>query len=145
MEVSGQSHMPAALYLENNTRYPLNTGLGWPQSRCRRFAEEKNLLPHPRLEPRVDRAKKKRVLMRCGSRNQRKNTRYHWREGWVDPTVGLGIGRQKPPCSGQDSNTFHKCLPPTYLYPVYLINATDMLYPVQTLCFRMRLTLWRLS
>jgi len=41
--------------------------------------------------------------------------------------------------------TFHKCLPPTYLYPVYLINATDMLYPVQTLCFRMRPTLWRLS
>ena len=43
------------------------------------------------------------------------------------------------PCSRQDSNTFHKCLPPTYLStPLYLINATDMLHPVQTLCFRMR-------
>jgi hypothetical protein len=59
-----------------NTRYPLNTRLGGPQSRSRSFAEEKKLLPQPRWEPRADRAKLKHVLMRCGSRKQRKNTRY---------------------------------------------------------------------
>jgi hypothetical protein len=38
----------------------INYAVVW-QHRSRRFAEEKNLLPQPRLEPRADRAKKTRV------------------------------------------------------------------------------------
>jgi hypothetical protein len=84
MEVSGQSHIPVALNPENNTRYPLNTGLVGPQSRPRSFAEEKNLLPQPRLEPRVDPARKTRVN-ESGSRKQRKNTRYPLNTGLGGP------------------------------------------------------------
>lgn len=50
MEVSGQRLDPAALSHIVNQRYPLNTRLDGPQSRCRQFSEEKKLLFLPRRE-----------------------------------------------------------------------------------------------
>jgi hypothetical protein len=41
--VSGQLHAPAALPCGNRPRYPLDRGLGGPQSRTGRCGEEKNI------------------------------------------------------------------------------------------------------
>jgi hypothetical protein len=48
MEISGDLHVPAALFLEKEPRAPFNGGLGWPQSGYGHCGVEKNLL---RIEP----------------------------------------------------------------------------------------------
>ena len=51
MEVNGLIHVPVALILSKCRRYPLNRRLGGPQTWCRRFGEEKNLLSLLGLKP----------------------------------------------------------------------------------------------
>jgi hypothetical protein len=51
-EVSGQLYAPAALTLETEPRYPLNSRLGGPQRRSGHYGEEENLLPTTGIEPR---------------------------------------------------------------------------------------------
>jgi hypothetical protein len=46
MEVSGQLHAPATL-TPGSLRYPLDRGLGGPQSRSGRGGEDKNSQPPP--------------------------------------------------------------------------------------------------
>jgi hypothetical protein len=45
MEVSGQLHAPAALLPGKEPCYPLDRGLGGPQSQSERGSEEKNYQP----------------------------------------------------------------------------------------------------
>jgi hypothetical protein len=45
MEVSGQLHIPAALSRGKSPLYPMYRRLGGPQTRSRRYAEEKTLAP----------------------------------------------------------------------------------------------------
>jgi hypothetical protein len=49
MQVSGQFHVPAALFLEMHSRYPLHKRLGAPQSPSGRCTD---LLPLPKVESR---------------------------------------------------------------------------------------------
>jgi hypothetical protein len=52
--VSGQLHGPVALPPRGKSRrYPLDRRLRGPQSRCRRYGEEKHLLLLPGIEPRL--------------------------------------------------------------------------------------------
>jgi hypothetical protein len=52
MGMSGQLHAPAALPQRKEPRYPLDRGLGGPQSRSGRSGEEKNFaLPGLELRP----------------------------------------------------------------------------------------------
>jgi hypothetical protein len=45
MEVSGQLHVPAALLLRKEPKYPLDGRLGEPQTQSGCYGEEKNLAP----------------------------------------------------------------------------------------------------
>jgi hypothetical protein len=49
MEVSDQSHAPAALPQGKSPCYPMDRRLGGPQSRSGRGGEEKNSQPPPRI------------------------------------------------------------------------------------------------
>jgi hypothetical protein len=51
MEVSGQSHAPAALPQGKSPWYPLDRRLGGPPSRSGRGSEEKNSQALPGIEP----------------------------------------------------------------------------------------------
>jgi hypothetical protein len=51
MEVIGQLHFPAAFTQRKNPWYPLDRGLGGPQSQSGRGGEEKNSQLLPGLEP----------------------------------------------------------------------------------------------
>jgi hypothetical protein len=54
MEVTGQLHAPAALPPPppgTNPWYPLDRGMGGPQSRSGRGGEEKHSQPLPGIEP----------------------------------------------------------------------------------------------
>jgi hypothetical protein len=51
MEVSGQLHATAALPQVKSPWYPLDRGLGGPQSPSGRGGEERNRQPLPGLEP----------------------------------------------------------------------------------------------
>jgi hypothetical protein len=52
MEVSGQFHASVALPPEKEPQFPLDRGLGGPQSRSGRGVEKKNSYLPPGLEPR---------------------------------------------------------------------------------------------
>ena len=52
MEASGQIHVPAPWIQEKKLGIPLEQEPVWPQKRCGRFAEDRNLLRLFRIEPR---------------------------------------------------------------------------------------------
>ena len=52
MEAGGQMYVPAAWTQEKKLGIPIEQELVWPQRRCGRFAEDRNLLRLLRIEPR---------------------------------------------------------------------------------------------
>jgi hypothetical protein len=52
LDEGGQLHAPVALPRDNSPWYPLDRGLGGPQSRSGRYGEDTNLLLLPEIDPR---------------------------------------------------------------------------------------------